>query len=196
MPERKDFESIFPKSRKEFRSWLSKNHTRKEGVWLILGKKGTPDETFPVIDAICELLCFGWIDSLPNKIDATTYKLFVSPRKPKSKWSAVNKKLVSELTEAGLMTKAGAAMIELAKQTGTWEALSEVDALIIPNDLKVALQGMPPAYENFVNFPKSTRRGILEWILNAKRPETRKNRIEETATLAKSNLRANQYTKK
>ncbi|WP_245701854.1 YdeI/OmpD-associated family protein [Roseivirga misakiensis] len=87
----------------------------------------------------------------------------------------------------------GLKMVELAKETGTWDALNEVDNLIIPEDLKIAFRDRPNSEVNFQAFPPSVRRGILEWIFNAKRPETRKKRIMETAELAKDNIRANQF---
>lgn len=91
---------------------------------------------------------------------------------------------------------AGLKMIELAQKTGTWDALNDVENLVIPADLEAALKSQIDAYDFFMAFPKSTKRGILEWILNAKTPQTRNKRIMETATLAAQNIRANQYVRK
>jgi uncharacterized protein YdeI (YjbR/CyaY-like superfamily) len=144
---------------------------------------------------VLEALCFGWIDSKGNKFDNDRSLLYYSPRNPRSNWSALNKTRVVMLLEQGLMMPAGQHMIDLAKQTGTWTALEEVDALTIPDDLQSALLANPPAEANFMAFPKSAKRGILEWILNAKRPDTRAKRIAETAALAALNIRANQFQK-
>jgi uncharacterized protein YdeI (YjbR/CyaY-like superfamily) len=103
---------------------------------------------------------------------------------------------VEKLTKLGLIMPAGQAMIDLAKKMDTWTALEVVDQLTIPPDMQKLFDKNKTAEKNFLAFPASTRRGILEWILNAKRPETRQKRVEETVTLAAQNIRANQYTKK
>lgn len=192
----KMFQEIQPKSAKDWRKWLEANHTQKDSVWLVLAKKESGIPTLSVTEAIDEALCFGWVDSVPNKVDENRFKILVSPRKPKSNWSKVNKDKIEKLLAAGKIAPAGLKMIELAKQTGTWNALNEVDNLIIPDDLAAALSQHPKARTYFENFPPSTRRGIIEWIFNAKKPETRAKRIDETATLAAENKRANQYVRK
>ena len=180
-------------SRAEWRNWLLDNHTNSKGVWLLSHKVATGKPTITYEEGVLEALCFGWIDSKPNKFDDERSLLYYSPRNPRSKWSALNKTRVTQLLQQGLMMPEGQRMIDLAKETGTWNALDEVDALLIPADLQAALLENPPAEANFLAFPKSTKRGILEWILNAKRPETRAKRITETATLAAQNIRANQF---
>jgi uncharacterized protein YdeI (YjbR/CyaY-like superfamily) len=147
-------------------------------------------------EAVEEALCFGWIDSTPNKMNEEMSKQYYAPRNPKSNWSKLNKTRVAKLLELGLITDAGMKMIDLAKKTGTWDALNDVDNLVIPEDLQTALQSMQNAETNFNAFPASTKRGVLEWILNARTPDTRSKRILETATLAAQNIRANQYIKK
>jgi uncharacterized protein YdeI (YjbR/CyaY-like superfamily) len=182
-------------SRAEWRNWLMANHASSKGVWLMSYKAATGKPTITYEEGVMEALCFGWIDSKGNKFDDERSLLYYSPRKPRSNWSAPNKIRVVKLIEQGLMTPAGQRMIDLAKETGTWTALEGVDALVIPDDLLATLQADPPAEANFLAFPKSARRGILEWILNARRPETRAKRITETATLAAQNIRANQFRK-
>ncbi len=68
-----------------------------------------------------------------------------------------------------------------------------MEALEIPPDLAEALRAYPHAKQYFEAFPRSVKRSILEWISNAKRPETRAKRIAETARLAETNVRANQW---
>lgn len=95
------------------------------------------------------------------------------------------------------MAPAGLEIIELAKKTGTWDALDEVDANIVPPDLAQLLEENQAAKTHFDKFPPSTKKGILEWILNAKTPETRKKkRMNKTVNLASQNIRANQYNPK
>jgi uncharacterized protein YdeI (YjbR/CyaY-like superfamily) len=117
----------------------------------------------------------------------------LAPRKPGSAWSRVNKERAERLIASGLMTEAGLAKIEQAKANGSWSKLDDVEALTIPGDLAEALSAHPPAAANFDGFPRSSKRLILEWIIQAKRSETRAKRIEETARLAAKNERANHY---
>jgi uncharacterized protein YdeI (YjbR/CyaY-like superfamily) len=188
-----DLEEVHPASRAEWRAWLAANHTRKESIWLILPKKGSGISGVAYLDAVDEALCFGWIDSLPRKLDDKRSLILMSPRKPKSNWSAVNKAKVERLVAKGLMTPAGQDLIDAAKANGAWDALSGVDALELPDDLAAAFTMEARAFWD--GFPRSTRRGILEWILNAKTPQTRVKRIAETAQKAAQNERANQWKK-
>lgn len=196
MTTRKSFAEVQPGSRTQWRAWLEKNHTQKESIWVILAKKGSNIPSLSVNDLVEEALCFGWIDSVPGKVDAQRFKVLLSPRKPKSNWSKLNKQRAQRMIKAKLMKPAGMAMIQLAKKTGTWNALLLVDQLKIPHDLQRALDQQPVAKKYFHAFPPSTRRGILEWIGNARTETTRTKRIVETVTLAARNVRANQYTKK
>ena len=186
----------YPKSRGEWRQWLLENHTQKDGIRLIIAKKGSGLPSLPVAEAVEEALCFGWIDSVANKIDDKCFKIFFSPRNPKSKWSKINKDRVKKLTKLGLLAPVGRNMIVLAKKTGTWDALNDVDQLLLPKDLKAAFSKNKKAAHFFDNFPPSAKRGILSWILDAKRSETRIKRIKETVKLAEKNIRANQYIPK
>ena len=182
-----------PDSLESWRNWLKENHQTEKGCWLILYKKGSGVDTLDVNEAIDEAICWGWIDSKVNKRDDKSYKQYYAPRNPKSNWSRINKDKVERLLKAGRIREAGHAMIVLAKETGTWDALNDVENLIIPPDLQKAFDQYPHALQNWENFPRSVKRGILEWILNAKRPATRAKRIEETATKAEENIRANQW---
>lgn len=140
-----------------------------------------------------EALCFGWIDSKPNKLDEERSLLWFAPRKPGTGWSKLNKERVEKLMEQGLMMPAGLAKVAAAKQDGSWNALDAIEALEIPPDLEQAFTSYPQSRQNFDAFPRSAKRGILEWIAAAKKPETRTQRVEETARLAAENLRANQW---
>ncbi|WP_340062963.1 YdeI/OmpD-associated family protein [Ascidiimonas aurantiaca] len=188
-----NIETFHAKYRNEWRAWLEKNHSTEKSVWLIIYKKESETPSIYYPEAVEEALCFGWIDSKPNKRDEYSYYQFFSKRNPKSNWSQLNKEKVTKLIEQGLMQPAGYEMIKIAKQNGTWTALDEVENLIIPDDLQELFSNNKKAYENWENFPPSSKRGILEWILNAKKPETRQKRIEETVSLAEKDIRANHY---
>lgn len=185
--------SIHPQTRAEWRAWLAQHHTQTAGVWLISYKKATGKPQFSYDAAVEEALCFGWIDSKPNKLDSERSMLWFAPRKSGTGWSRLNKTRVERLIAQGLMQPAGLAKIEAAKQDGSWTALDAVEALEIPPDLAQALAAYELAQQNFEAFPRSVKRGILEWIASAKKPETRTKRITETAQLAAQNLRANQW---
>ena len=148
-----------------------------------------------VNEAFEEAICFGWIDSLPRILDEERTMLYFAPRKSRSNWSGLNKTRAENLLAAGLMTPSGLEKIEAAKKDGSWTALDAVEALIVPPDLSEAFDLFPSTKENFETFPRSVKRGILEWIPNAKRPETRKKRVDETARLSAKNVRANQLRK-
>lgn len=187
--------SVHPKTRAEWREWLERNHARAEGVWLISYKKGTGKPRFEYDEAVEEALCFGWIDSKPNKLDEERSMLWFAPRKPGTGWSRANKERVEKMIAAGKMAPAGLAKVEAAKRDGSWTALDAIEALEIPPDLEKALEANPKAQEYFAAFPRSAKRSILEWIANAKTPETRARRVAETARLAAKNIRANQWRK-
>lgn len=185
--------STHPKTRAQWRAWLQQNHERVEGVWLVTYKKATGKLRLDYAEAVEEALCFGWVDSKPGKLDAERSVLWFAPRKSGSRWSGPNKERVERMTAAGLMAPAGLAKVEAAKRDGTWSALDAVEALEVPPDLARALAQRAPAGENFGAFPRSVKRSILEWIVAAKRAETRAKRVEETARLAAENKRANQW---
>jgi len=185
--------AVHPLTRAEWRAWLEQHHTRTAGIWLISYKKATGKPRFEYDEAVEEALCFGWIDSKPNKLDEERSLLWFAPRKPRTGWSKINKDRVERLMAQGLMMPPGLAKVEAAKQDGSWNALDAIEALEIPPDLAVALASYAEAAQNFEAFPRSAKRGILEWIASAKRPETRAKRIAETAQLASQNLRANQW---
>ncbi len=185
--------AIHPKTRAAWRAWLEQHHTRSDGVWLVSYKKATGQARFDYDEAVEEALCFGWIDSKPNKLDDERAMLWFAPRKAGAGWSRLNKARAEKMITAGLMTPAGLAKIETAKQDGSWGALDAVEELVMPPDLDLALNTNPMAAQYFQAFPRSVKRAILEWIANAKKPETRAKRIEETARLAAQNVRANQW---
>jgi uncharacterized protein YdeI (YjbR/CyaY-like superfamily) len=188
-------DAVQPRTRDEWRAWLAVNHATSTGVWLITAKKATGQPRVEYDEAVEEALCFGWIDSVARTLDETRSMLRFSPRKPRSGWSRPNKIRIERLTAAGLMTPAGQARIDAAIADGSWTALDAVENLEVPEDLATACAAYPNARANFDAFPRSARRGILEWIVQAKRPETRARRVAETARLAQSNYRANQWVK-
>ncbi len=174
---------------KEWRNWLRKNHRRENAVWLIIFRKAGGIPSVNYIAAVEEALCFGWIDSKGVKRNAESYYQYFSRRNPGSNWSRVNKERVAALMAGKRMAKAGIEAVQLAQQNGNWTALNDVDNLVVPTDLQVAFNAQPMALENWIKFPASSRRGILEWISTARRPDTRARRIDKLVTLAAKNER-------
>jgi len=186
-----DYKTTHPKTRSQWRKWLEKNHSTSAGIWLIYYKKDSGKRKFDYTDAVEEALCFGWIDSLPRKIDDERSSLKFTPRKPKSVWSKLNKQRIEKLIEQKLMTPAGLAKIELAKKNGSWNTLNSsdfhTDNNSMPDDLRKALSKNKEALKKFTAFPPGYRKQFLFWIDSAKRPETRMARIRQTALMAAAN---------
>jgi uncharacterized protein YdeI (YjbR/CyaY-like superfamily) len=187
--------AVHPLTPSEWRTWLEQHHTQPNGVWMISYKQATGKPRVTYDEAVEEALCFGWIYSKGNKLDDERTMLWFAPRKVGTGWSKLNKERVEKLINDGRMAPAGLAKIDAAKQDGSWNALDGVEALEIPPDLGQALSANPAALQYWDAFPRSAKRGILEWISNAKRSITRAKRIQETVALAADNKRANQWRK-
>ena len=185
--------STAPLSRAEWRAWLEAHHTRDEGVWLVRYKKASGRPVLTTDEVVEEAIAFGWIDSVPKTLDADRFMVWVAPRQPGSNWSRLSKERAGRMAAAGLMSEAGSRAVAVAQADGSWTALDDVENLVVPDDLGAALDAAPPARAEWDGFPPSTRRGILEWILNAKRDATRAGRVEETVRLAREGKRANQW---
>lgn len=188
-------ETFYPKNRQEWRDWLEHNHDKKQSIWLIYYKKKSNVSTVSYSDAVDEALCFGWIDSKTKPLDKQSFMQFFSRRKEKSVWSKVNKEKIERLTKEGLMTKAGFDCIEIAKQNGSWTILDEAEALVIPADLETAFETKQNAKSYFFSLSRSDKRNILQWLVLAKRQETRDKRIAEIVQLAEIGQKPKQFTK-
>ncbi len=190
--EKDGVKSFHAASRADWRAWLAENHATEQSVWLIIYHKKSAKPSVYYDEAVDEALCFGWIDSIKYKRDEESAIQFFGKRKPKSNWSRVNKAKIERLVSENLMEKAGLDMVELAKKTGTWTALDDVENSVIPEDLQAKLDANPKAKGYFDLFPRSAKRAMLEWLLNAKQLETRNKRIDEIVNLAEKNIRATQ----
>ena len=183
-----EFRRVRPKSRQAWRAWLEKNHASSKGVWLVYAKKHTGLASLTYNDAVEEALCFGWIDNKINPIDEAFYMQIFTPRKAKSAWSALNRARVKRLLAAGLITSAGLAAIKAAKDAGTWNAMKQAEALIIPPDLRKAIKANPDASRHWASYSDSRRKGVLYRLADAKRPETRARYLREIIESMARNL--------
>jgi uncharacterized protein YdeI (YjbR/CyaY-like superfamily) len=184
---------VGPFDRAGWRGWLIANHATSSGIHLVSWRTSSGRTSVPYADAVEEALCVGWIDSVGGKLDDERGLQWFSPRRSKSGWARSNKERVERLIAAGLMLPAGLAAVEEAKRNGTWTLLDDVENLIVPDDLAEALAAHPPALEHWDAFSRSPRRAILEWIAQAKRPETRAKRVAEAAERAARNERPPQF---
>lgn len=168
---------IHPKTRAGWRSWLQKHHATSDGVWLIYWRASTGKRRLSWEDAVREALCFGWIDSKSKSLDATRYKQIFTPRKPRSVWSKINKRHVDDLVASERMTEAGLRAVDIAKRNGAWSFLEPIDALIVPPDLRAALDASPRAREAYAALSESRKRGVLFPLYAAQREATRAKRL-------------------
>lgn len=186
----KDKEHLYFKNAKEWRDWLHQNHHSSKGVYLIFYRVSSEFESMRWEEAVQVAICFGWIDSTVRKMDEDRRKQVFSPRKDKSVWSKLNKTYIEKLIEENLMHESGLAKIETAKKNGSWTSLDAVEDLIMPTDLEIAFDQNSTAFENYKNFSPSYRKSYLYWLNQAKREETRNNRIVEIINLCSQNKKS------
>ena len=177
-------------TRAQWRAWLAEHHADTPRVWVVTWKRTTGRPAPSYDDLVEEALCYGWVDSTAGTVDDERSMLRFTPRKPGSGWARTNKARVERLTAAGAMAEPGLESVRRAHADGSWTLLDDVEALVVPDDLAVALAALPPAGDNFDAFPPSARRAILLWLVQAKRAETRSARVAKTAELAARNERA------
>jgi uncharacterized protein YdeI (YjbR/CyaY-like superfamily) len=164
-----------------WREWLSDHHAGSPGVWLVLAKKGTSRPTSLTYNqALEEALCHGWIDGQVRGGDAHTYRQRFTPRRARSAWSKRNVGIAERLLGEGRMAPAGLQQIEQAREDGRWAAAYAGPATIqVPADLAAALDADPAAHEAFTALSAQNRYAILYRLQAARRPDTRRRRIEQ-----------------
>ena len=166
------------RTREQWRQWLAKHHVSSAGIWLVRHKAHTGVDAMPYEDVVCEALCFGWVDSLIRRLDDNRFAIKVTPRKPTSKWSDINRKRWSELKAAGLLAPAGLAA---APTENRYAARPRVPQL--PAYVAKAIKTNAKAWQFFQQLAPTYRRDFVVWIHTAKRHETREKRIRESIAL-------------
>jgi uncharacterized protein YdeI (YjbR/CyaY-like superfamily) len=163
-----------------WRRWLSAHQAREAGVWLKLAKKGSPTPSVTYGEAVEEALCFGWIDGQIRRFDEHFYLQRFTPRRPRSKWSRINREKASMLIEAGRMHPSGLAQVEAAKADGRWEAAYPGQSQAsVPDDLQAALERNPAAQRFFETLTGSTRYAFLYRLHDVRDPQRRAKRIAD-----------------
>jgi uncharacterized protein YdeI (YjbR/CyaY-like superfamily) len=178
-----DAERLEPTTVEEWSAWLREHHTQPSGVWVVSPRRAV-DRPFSYEEAVLEALRYGWVDSTVRPVDERRTMMWFAPRRKGSMWTRINKGRVARLEEAGLMQPAGAAAVAVAKETGMWTLMDDVEDLVVPADLAEAFDRNPGAREHWESWSPSARKLILTWIVLAKRPETRASRITTTAEKA------------
>lgn len=177
----KELMLLEPRSRQQFRTWLEKHHSSSPGAWLVFHKLHTNVKSIPYEDAVCEALCFGWIDSLIKRLDDDRYARKFTPRTATSKWSPINRARWRRLKSAGRLMPAGLA----AAPTGDSYA-PRADVPDMPGYFEAALRKNPAARTFFRTLAPTYRRHFVGWIHTAKKLETREKRIREAIALLAS----------
>jgi uncharacterized protein YdeI (YjbR/CyaY-like superfamily) len=172
---------VGPLMHEEWHAWLEANHDKEKEVWLVYyraqaGKSGIDYEC-----SVEEALCFGWIDSISQKIDDEKYARKFNPRRQGSYWSATNKKRMEKLIAEGRMTPAGLANFDPDAKESSDEAAQKIrrGEAPIPDEIKLRVMSNPLAWEFFQSLAPSHQRQFVSWVMSAKKDETRQRRLEE-----------------
>ena len=166
------------RSRRQWRAWLATHHMSASGIWLVFYKHHTGLKSMPYEDAVRDALCFGWVDSLIKRLDEDRYAVKVTPRRPTSKWSDINRRRWMELKAAGLLTSAGLAAAPTENTYGPRPVIPD-----LPNYIALAIKANAKAWKFFRELAPTYRRDFVVWIHTAKRADTRERRIRESLAL-------------
>ncbi len=170
-------------------AWLEQNHAVSKGAWLVRGRGIDAGRYVGYEDAVCEALCFGWIDGPVRVFDDVSSGLWFAPRRATSGWAATNKARIARLEAEGRLRPAGLRALDVARANGAWELLDGPEAGIEPPDLRAALDAVPAARAHWDAFPPSARKYGLTQIAMAVRPQTRAARIAAIVARAAENQR-------
>lgn len=180
--------TFMARDRDTWRAWLTEHAALEKEVWLIYYRKQAGKPSISYQESLEEALCFGWVDSLIQKINEETYARKFTPRKPDSRWSEVNRRLAVRLMRDGRMTPSGLARMDFPIPE-TESPRKPAPALVVPEWLETGLKTRPLAWENFQKLPASHRRRYIGWISDAKREDTRQKRLREAINLLEAGLR-------
>ena len=164
----------------ELESWLEREGADSEGVWLKIAKKGAAEPSVTYAEALELALCFGWIDSQKRGHDDQHFLQRFTPRRPRGRWSKINREKAEALIEVGAMRPAGLAEVEAAQADGRWEAAYEGQRTArVPDDLQRELDANRAAREFFAGLDSANRYAVIYRLNDAKKPETRRRRLRK-----------------
>ena len=168
------------RSKDAWEKWLAAQHERSQGVWIEFAKKASGRASVNYKEALEVALCYGWIDGQTAPVDETWYRQRFTPRRPRSKWSQINRASVERLHAAGRLAPAGIRQMEAAREDGRWDAAyPSMREIGVPPDLEAALETDPRLRRAFDQLDRQNRFAILYRLHDAKRPETRTRRLAE-----------------
>ncbi|ANH39681.1 hypothetical protein I601_3274 [Nocardioides dokdonensis FR1436] len=185
-----DYPIYHAETRAQWRAWLEAHHDRAPGVWLCSWRNSTGRAACPYPEVVEEAICFGWIDSTAGRLDDDRGLQLLTPRRPRSTWTRLNRRRAAEMESAGLMTGAGRRAVDAARANGWWTILDPVEDLVEPGELAAALDDDPPARLAWDSFPPSARKAMLWWVVSAVKQETRESRIATIVVKAARGERA------
>ena len=161
-------------------AWLERQHQKSPGVWLEFAKKSSGLASVTYAQALEVALCYGWIDGQLKSVDGDWYRQRFTPRRPRSKWSQINRASVERLHAEGRLSAAGIREMESAQQDGRWAAAYPSPSKIRPpEDLQAALDAHPKAKRFFEQLDSTNRYAVLYRLHDARNPETRARRLKE-----------------
>jgi uncharacterized protein YdeI (YjbR/CyaY-like superfamily) len=168
------------RSQEAWHKWLKGNHERSQGVWIEFAKKASGQVSVNYKQALEVALCYGWIDGQTAAVDEIWYRQRFTPRRPRSRWSQINRGAVERLHAEGRLAPAGIREMEAAQRDGRWEAAYPSPRIItVPPDLESALEENARARRAFEQLDRQNRFAILYRLHDAKKPETRERRLGE-----------------
>jgi uncharacterized protein YdeI (YjbR/CyaY-like superfamily) len=175
-----ELETVLFAGQTELEMWLEENHASSPGVWLKIAKKGAPEPSVTYAEAVEASLCFGWIDSQKRGLDESHFLQRFTPRRPRGRWSRINREKAEALIESGRMRGTGLEEVEAARADGRWEAAYEGQRTArVPADLRRELDANPAAAEFFSSLDGANRYAVLYRLEEAKKPETRERRLRK-----------------
>ena len=175
-------------NRKAWRQWLSENHQKEKEIWLVYFKKHTGKPSVGYAESVEEALCFGWIDGIKKRIDEERYAHRFTPRKPKSRWSPRNIDLAEKLIQNGQMAPMGLASFDQRMTYGEdFLKTKETKEITLSAETEEALRANENAWKHFNNLSPGYKKQYVGWLQSAKKPETRKRRLEEAVKLLSEN---------
>jgi uncharacterized protein YdeI (YjbR/CyaY-like superfamily) len=174
-------QTLTVKNGAEWRAWLAVNHDQEREIWLVYFKASSGITSIDYETSVEEALCYGWVDSIIQKIDEEKYARKFNPRRAGSFWSASNKKRMENLIAEGRMTPIGLAKYDPPAQESASEQGQKIrrGEIPLPAEVLQPLKSNPHAWENFQSLPPSHQRQYLSWVLSARKVETQQKRLAE-----------------
>ncbi|WP_107767662.1 YdeI/OmpD-associated family protein [Nocardioides terrigena] len=178
-----DAEHVEPGTVDEWAAWLAEHHDGGVGVWLVSPRRAA-DRAVSYEVSVIEALRWGWVDSTQKPVDDVRTKQWFAPRRPTSIWTRPNKARVARLETEGRLEAPGRAAVEAAQANGNWTLMDDVDDRVVPDDLAAAFEARPGSREHWDAFSPSAQKQMLAWVVMAKRPATRAQRVTAIAEAA------------